>query len=65
MIGDEDQSIAKAWGVKWPVFGIARRATFVVDEQRVVRGVFKSELEAARHVREAVALLEAIGARPV
>lgn len=57
MIGDADKRVAKAYGVLWPIIGLDRRITFVVDDGGVVRGVFQHELLPHKHVDEAIALL--------
>src|SRR5882672_6693026 len=36
LIGDADKSISKAYGVLWPLLGVTRRITFVVDSERRV-----------------------------
>jgi thioredoxin-dependent peroxiredoxin len=57
MIGDADKRIAKAYGVLWPIIGLDRRITFVIDEKGIVRGVFSYELQPLKHVDDALALL--------
>jgi peroxiredoxin len=53
MIGDADGSLAKAFGVLWPIVSIAKRATFVVDAEGVVRSRFHFEIGIDRHVSHA------------
>jgi peroxiredoxin len=42
LIGDKDGAIARAWGVRFPIIGWARRVTFIVGEDRRVEAVFKN-----------------------
>jgi len=42
LIADNDGSIARAWGTRWPVIGWARRITFIVGEGRRVEAVFRN-----------------------
>jgi peroxiredoxin len=49
LIGDADKSISKAYGVLWPLLGVTRRVTFVVDPQRRVEAIFRHEIQIARH----------------
>ncbi|MRG93940.1 redoxin domain-containing protein [Polyangium spumosum] len=63
MIGDADKRIAKAYGVLWPIIGLDRRITFVIDEQGIVRGVFNYELLPHKHVDDAIALLRELAAK--
>jgi thioredoxin-dependent peroxiredoxin len=57
MIGDSDRAISKAYGVSWPLLGVDRRVTFVIDAEGVVRGVFNHELQIGKHLEETRALL--------
>ena len=62
MIGDPSGSIARKYGVRRAVFGLAKRVTFLVDPQGVVRGVFHHELRIGRHVEEVREALRALAA---
>lgn len=61
LLSDADGAVRERYGVaKW--LGLfPGRVTFVIDRQGIVRHVFSSQLEATRHVREALA---ALGADP-
>ena len=63
MIGDSDKRIAKAYGVLWPIVGLDRRITFVIDAQGIVRGVFNYELLPHKHVDDALALIKDLSAQ--
>ena len=57
MIGDADSRISKSFGILWPILGLARRVTFVIDREGVIRGVFHHELQVGKHVDGALELL--------
>jgi peroxiredoxin Q/BCP len=60
MVGDSDKRISKAYGVLWPILGVDRRITFVIDEEGIVRGVFDHELLVHKHIEDALALLRSM-----
>lgn len=57
MIGDPKGAIGRLYGVLWPFIGVDRRVTFVIDKEGVVRSVHNHELDAVRHVDDALAML--------
>jgi peroxiredoxin Q/BCP len=57
LVGDPDGVILKAWGVRIPVVGVARRVTFVVGRDGRVQHRYESNLAAASHVGEACAFV--------
>ena len=59
LLSDPDKAIAKQFGVKR--FGPlpSKRATFVIDTDRSLVGVFTSELEMSAHADQALKLLRA------
>lgn len=63
LLGDPDRRIAHAFdvmGLLRSVLGVTKRATFVIDKQGIIRGVFHHELAIQRHlddVRDAIAAL--------
>jgi len=61
MVGDAGKVVSRAFGVLWPVLGVARRVTFVLDEQGVVKGVFKHEFQLGKHLDDARDLLRKMG----
>lgn len=61
MVGDAGKAVSKAFGVLWPVLGVARRVTFVLDEQGVVKGAFKHEFQIGKHLDDARDLLRTMG----
>jgi peroxiredoxin Q/BCP len=58
LLSDRDGAVRKRYGVaRW--FGILDgRVTFVIDRDGIVRHVFDSQLQATRHVREALATIQ-------
>jgi peroxiredoxin Q/BCP len=57
LVGDPDGTIRDAWGVKWPVFGFARRVSFVVGRDRTVRNVHHAERDVDSHAAAACAFV--------
>ncbi len=60
MIADEGGAIARAWGVLWPVVGIPRRATFVIDRSMNVVAALRDDLSVVRHRDEALLAVDAL-----
>lgn len=50
MIADTDKSIARAYKVLWPLLPLARRVTFVLDEQHRVLAVYNHEFQVSKHL---------------
>jgi peroxiredoxin Q/BCP len=61
LLSDEGGEVRKLYGVPNTLGLFPGRATYVIDEEGVVRHVFSSQLQAARHVEQALETLEAIG----
>ena len=49
MVADRDQRIAKAYGVLWPLVGLARRYTFVVGPDMNIEAIFHHEFDVKQH----------------
>ena len=49
MIGDDDSSISRAYDVLWPIVGIAKRVTYVINNEQQIEAVFRHELDAIKH----------------
>ena len=62
MIGDHGKQLSKQFGVLWPLLGVPRRVTFLIDKEGVIRGVFNHELQIGRHLDDALALLKTLPA---
>jgi peroxiredoxin Q/BCP len=57
LVGDPRGDVLKAWGVRIPVVGLARRVTFVVGRDGRVSHRYESNLDAESHVGEACAFV--------
>jgi peroxiredoxin Q/BCP len=57
MVSDEDRRISKSYGVLWPLIGLDRRVTVLIDPEGVARGVFNHEVLATKHVDDALEAL--------
>ncbi len=64
LVHDPDKALCSAFGVTrmWGLLPFPKRVTFVVDGQGIVRKVIASELNADKHVDEAVQALRALAA---
>lgn len=52
LVADTDRAVSRAFGVLWPIVGIAKRVTFVADATGIIRHVFHHELRVDRHVSQ-------------
>jgi peroxiredoxin Q/BCP len=60
LLSDESGEVATAYGVKRKMITPVKRATFVIDTDRIVRKVVTSELNMDVHADEALAALKAL-----
>ena len=63
LLTDQDRKIANAFGVLGllrSLLGMVQRATFVIDKQGVIRGVFHHELAIGRHIEDVRACLASL-----
>jgi peroxiredoxin 2/4 len=60
MIADIDHSICQAYGVEHPVAGVAFRATFLIDQNGVVRAELVNDLPLGRNIDEILRLIDAL-----
>ncbi len=58
MVGDPDGAVAERFDVRWPIVGVARRVTYVLDHERTIRGVFHHELDIAQHRDDVLRLVD-------
>jgi len=56
-VGDPEAAILKAFGVRIPVLGLARRVTFVVGKDRRIESVHESAFDPESHVASACAFV--------
>jgi len=57
LLSDPDKAVAKQFGVKRTLLPMNQRATFVIDTDRRVLAVVKSETNMEKHADEALAVL--------
>lgn len=61
LLSDVNKKVRKAFGVPSDMLGLLPgRVTYVVDKQGIVRHVFNSQFNAAKHVEEAIKILKQI-----
>jgi peroxiredoxin Q/BCP len=61
LLSDEGGKVRRLYGVP-NTFGLfPGRVTYVIDREGVVRHIFSSQIEAERHVEEALKALKTIG----
>lgn len=62
LASDADRRVARAYGVPEGPFGLAGRATFVIDRRGIVRDAFSSRLRVKAHVARALGVVRALKA---
>lgn len=55
LVGDPEGAIREAYEVKWPIFGLARRTTYVVGRDQKIKQAYRSERDVDAHVTGACA----------
>ncbi len=61
LISDEDGALRKAYQVGANMFGLLPgRVTYVIDRQGVIRHAFNSQIQAKRHVQEALGVVRSL-----
>ena len=60
MVGDPDKRVTHAYGVAWPLVGLARRVTFVVGPTQRIEAIFAHELQVGKHVEDVAAFLQGV-----
>ncbi len=59
LLSDENKQVRKLFGVPGDMLGLLPgRVTYIIDKQGVVQHIFKSQLNAAKHVSEAIRILK-------
>jgi thioredoxin-dependent peroxiredoxin len=59
LLSDVNKQVRKAFGVPGDMLGLfPGRVTYVVDKQGIVRHIFNSQFNAAKHVEEAIGVLK-------
>jgi peroxiredoxin Q/BCP len=54
MIGDSERKIIDLYDASWPIFKLAQRVTYVVDESGILRHCFHHELRISHHKKAVI-----------
>ena len=57
LIADTDHVISRGYGVLRPLIPVDQRVTFMIDEEGIVRGVFRHEVQVSRHLDDVLHFL--------
>lgn len=62
LLSDQDRQVAETFGVKGGLLGLSpvKRATFVIDRNRTVRAVIRSEVNMNTHADRALEVLKSL-----
>jgi peroxiredoxin Q/BCP len=60
LLADEGNKLRKAYGVPATLWILPGRVTYVIDKQGVVRHVFDSQLQATKHIDEALGVVRSL-----
>jgi peroxiredoxin Q/BCP len=60
LLADDGNKLRKAYGVPATMWILPGRVTYVIDRQGVVRHVFDSQLQATRHIDEALGVVRSL-----
>lgn len=63
LLADEGNKLRKAYGVPATLWILPGRVTYVIDKQGIVRHVFDSQLQATKHIDEALAVIRSLAAQ--
>lgn len=61
LLADEGNRLRKAYGVPATLWVLPGRVTYVIDTSGVVRHVFDSQLQATKHIDEALRVIRGLG----
>lgn len=62
LLADEGNKVRKAYGVPNTLWILPGRVTYVIDKQGVVQHVFDSQLQATKHIDEALVVVKKLAA---
>jgi len=60
LLADPKRTLIEAYGVKIPLVGMAKRVTFIIDKQGVIRRILR-DIDTKGHDRQVLAVLKALG----
>lgn len=58
LVGDPEHEISRKYGVQWPLIGLARRVTYIVEPSHRIRLAHHREFSAGSHVSAACGQIE-------
>lgn len=58
LVGDAGGAILRAYQVRWPLIGLARRVSYVIGRDRRIRMAYRDDLNPEAHVSQ---VLESLG----
>lgn len=61
LLSDTDNKLRKAYGVNSTLGVIPGRVTFVIDKQGIIVHVFSSQMQATKHIEEALEAIKKMG----
>jgi thioredoxin-dependent peroxiredoxin len=64
ILSDEGGKVRKLYGVPSSMGFVPGRVTYVIDAKGIVRHIFNSQMNPAKHVEEAIRVIEAIRKEP-
>lgn len=62
LLADEGNALRKAYGVPSTLWILPGRVTYVIDRQGIIQHVFDSQLQATRHIDEALVVIRRLAA---
>ncbi|MFN2426562.1 MAG: peroxiredoxin [Candidatus Binatia bacterium] len=62
LLADEGNALRKAYGVPATLWILPGRVTYVIDRDGIVRHVFDSQLQATKHIDEALGVIRRLAA---
>ena len=60
LLSDKDQAVRKLYGVPSTLGLLPGRVTYVIDKKGVVRHIFSSQLNATKHISEALDVIQSL-----
>jgi peroxiredoxin Q/BCP len=57
LVGDPEGAILRAYQVRWPIIGIAKRVTYVIGKSRRILAAFRNERDMTAHAAQACAFV--------
>ena len=58
LLGDEERTISRQYGVLWPVLNIDRRVTYIIDPRGIIESVIRHEVRVYRHLDDVLRYLQ-------